>query len=298
MHLDELILRDGVTRVKPRLLSVVMAVRNEAAHLDDQLAALASQDYEGSWEVVVADNGSTDDTPERSRAWGTRLPLRVVDASSRRGTGAARNQGVAASEGDAIAFCDGDDVVSPRWLTTHANALERGNLVAGAIVFFDDRRVESPSVPTRPPTLLGWLPYAQGANTSVWRTTFDRVGGFPERYSSAGAEDVEFSWLVQLADLSFVYEPAAIVHKRMRSGMWSQLRQAYRNGKCDVDLYERYRAMGARRQGTASLTRTYLGLVARLPGLPARNVRARWTSQVGRRAGRIVASARAGVFLP
>jgi glycosyltransferase involved in cell wall biosynthesis len=285
--------------VKPGLLSVVIPVRNEAAHLDEQLAALADQDYEGSWEVVVADNGSTDGTPERVQAWVTRLPLRLEDASVRAGTGAARNQGVAAAAGDALAFCDGDDVVVPGWLAAHAEALEGADLVAGAIVFFDDARGgESSTVPNRAPTLLGWLPYAQGANASVWRTAFDRVGGFPEHNPGAGAEDVEFSWLVQLADLRFAYQPAAIVQKRLRSGTRAQLRQAYRNGKCDVDLYTRYRDRGATRPDAMSLARTYLGLFARLPGLVSPAIRSRWASQTGRRAGRIVASARRRVFLP
>ena len=46
-------------------LSVVMPAFNEAAHIADQLAALAAQEYLGDWEVLVADNGSTDDTPPR-----------------------------------------------------------------------------------------------------------------------------------------------------------------------------------------------------------------------------------------
>ena len=287
----------SVTFVKPELLSVVMPVRNEAAHLAEQLAALAAQDYEGSWELVIADNGSTDDTPERAQAWAGRLPLRVVDASARRGCGPAKNQGVAAAGGDALAFCDGDDVVAPGWLAAHADALEGADLVAGAIVFFgDERGVEDSPVPTRAPTLLGWLPYAQGANASVWREAFERVGGFPEH--NPYAEDVEFSWLVQLADLTFAYDPAAIVRKRTRSGTRAQLRQAYRYGKCDVDLYSRYRDRGATRPAPASLTRTYLGLVARLPGIASPGTRGRWAAQAGRRAGRIVASARRRAFLP
>jgi glycosyltransferase involved in cell wall biosynthesis len=287
----------SVTGVRPQLLSVVMAVRNEAAHLDEQLAALAAQEYEGAWEVVVADNGSTDDTRARAQAWTERLRLRIVDASARRGPGAARNDGVAAAAGDALAFCDGDDIVAPGWLAAHAHALDEADLVAGAIAFFDERReLGLPPVPTRAPTLLGWLPYAGGGNASVWRTAFEGVGGFPER--NPCGEDVEFSWLVQLAGLTFAYQPAAVVHRRTRSGTRAQLRQAYRYGKCDVDLYARYRDRGATRAAPASLTRTYLGLVARLPGLGSPEIRGRWATQAGRRAGRIVASARARVLLP
>jgi glycosyltransferase involved in cell wall biosynthesis len=274
-----------------------MPVRNESDHLEEQLAALAAQTYPLPWEIVVADNGSTDDTREVARGWATRLPLRVVDASDQPGCGPAKNRGVSAARGDALAFCDGDDIVAPGWLMAHADALDGADLVAGAIVLFDDEReVEQAPVPLRPPQLLGWLPYAQGANSSVWRAAFDRVGGFPEE--NPYAEDVEFSWLVQLAGLTFTYEPGALVRKRRRAGARAQLRQAYRYGKCDVDLYARYRDRGAGRADPTSLARTYLGLVARLPGLISPAIRARWASQTGRRAGRLVASLRRRVLLP
>jgi glycosyltransferase involved in cell wall biosynthesis len=66
-------------------ISVVMPVFNEAAHIESQLAALAMQEFSGEWEVLVADNGSTDGTPRVVQAWSDRLPLQLVDASARRG---------------------------------------------------------------------------------------------------------------------------------------------------------------------------------------------------------------------
>lgn len=279
------------------MLSVVVPVRNEAAHLDEQLAALATQTYTGEWELIVADNGSTDDTRERARAWGDRLPVRVVDASARAGCGPAKNRGVAVAHGDAFVFCDGDDVVEPGWLAAHAAALEHADVVAGAIVpFTDGGPVGTGPVPTRPPTLLGWLPYAQGANSSVRRAAYARAGGFRE--ANRHAEDVELSWRVQLDGGTFAYAPEAVVHKRVPATVAALLRQHYRYGTCDVDLYERYREHGVTRPPARDLARTYGGLVARLPGLGTPTVRRRWASQAGRRAGRLVASARRRVLFP
>jgi glycosyltransferase involved in cell wall biosynthesis len=98
-------------------VSVVIPVRNAADHLEEQLAALASQTYEGSWEVVVADNGSTDASLEVVRSWALRVPhLEIVDASDRAGPSHARNVGAAAARGRVLAFVDADDVAAPTWL--------------------------------------------------------------------------------------------------------------------------------------------------------------------------------------
>src|SRR5688500_9296124 len=97
--------------------SVVVPVRDGAATIGEQLAALAQQDFPGSWEVVVADNGSRDGTADVVRSFRDRLPgLRLVDASARPGASHARNAGAAAATGEVLAFCDADDVVDPGWL--------------------------------------------------------------------------------------------------------------------------------------------------------------------------------------
>src|SRR5205085_6844888 len=116
------------------LVSVIVPVRNGERHVGDQMAALAAQDYDGPWEVVVVDNGSTDRTAEVVARWRDRLPsLTVVDASNRRGLNHARNAGRAAARGDFLAFCDADDVATPGWVSALAEAAAQADLVSGAI---------------------------------------------------------------------------------------------------------------------------------------------------------------------
>lgn len=277
-------------------LSVVMPALDAEEHIEEQLAALERQDYAGSWELVVADNGSTDGTRTAVERWLDRLPVRIVDASARRGCGPARNQAIGHARSDALAFCDADDVVDPGWLTAHARALEHAAVSAGAIVFFEEHPPAVPDVPLRAPTLLGWLPYAQGANCAVRRDAYDAVGGFNE--ANPFAEDVEFSWAAQLHGFTLGYTPDAIVFKRARHGSWDRFVQSYRYGTCDVDLYRRYRAQGATRPPARSTARTYLGLLGRLPALGDDAVRDRWLRQAGRRAGRVVGSVKERTFLP
>src|SRR5436190_10421104 len=122
-------------RDAPRLVSVVIPVRNAARLLADQLYALAAQDYDGHWEVVVADNGSSDGSAAVARRLARRLPsLRVVDASGRRGVGPARNAGAAAAGGDLLAFCDADNVADRGWLGEIVRAATSADLVVGATI--------------------------------------------------------------------------------------------------------------------------------------------------------------------
>ncbi|HKV06504.1 MAG TPA: glycosyltransferase family A protein, partial [Thermoanaerobaculia bacterium] len=116
---------------RPLKLSVVIPCLNAADTLGVQLEALAGQSWPGEWEVIVADNGSTDGSREVVERYRDRLPnLRLVDASDKRGQAHARNVGAAAATGEAFLFCDADDEVAPGWLAALGRVLEDREFVA------------------------------------------------------------------------------------------------------------------------------------------------------------------------
>src|SRR5215213_3208362 len=115
-------------------ISVIIPVRNGAGTIEAQLAALSRQSWDGAWELIVADNGSTDDTVRRVQDAAHSLPaVRIVDASARRGPSFARNAGARAAEGATLLFIDADDIVEPGWLGSMAEAAAQHPLVAGAL---------------------------------------------------------------------------------------------------------------------------------------------------------------------
>ena len=92
-------------------LSIIIPCRNAARTIEETLQALADQKWPAAWEVIVADNGSTDNLARVVAKYTLRIPhLRLVDASARRGASYARNIGVNAATGEYILFCDADDV--------------------------------------------------------------------------------------------------------------------------------------------------------------------------------------------
>ncbi|MGH2922242.1 MAG: glycosyltransferase family 2 protein, partial [Gaiellaceae bacterium] len=114
-------------------LTVVVPCLNEEGTIGAQLSALARQEWARPWEVIVADNGSTDDSVRVVEGYRGRLPgLRVVDASDKRGQAHALNVGVSEARADAVAFCDADDEVAPGWVAAMGEALLSHELVGCA----------------------------------------------------------------------------------------------------------------------------------------------------------------------
>lgn len=232
-------------------ISVLIAARNAAETLGLQLEALAAQDFAGSWEVIVADNGSVDATLEVALAYRRRLPnLQVVDASGRRGQSYARNVALAAASGTLIACCDADDRVTKGWLRALVMASESCQLVAGPILagVGADLAPTSESAPERPPAVLGHLPFAPGGSMAADRKFLVGLGGWDETFVLSGAEDVDLSWRAQLAGATLGYSQDAVVWIRERSGARALFRQQFMRGRSDVLLYMRYRTQGVRRR--------------------------------------------------
>jgi hypothetical protein len=232
-------------------VSVVVAARDAAATLPAQLAALAAQRPACRWEVLVADNGSTDGTPElvrevaREHDW-----LRLVDASATRGAGAARNAGARAARGDVLLFCDADDVVAPGWLDALHGALGRHQLAAGRLewALLNARTARrSRALPqedglqhTEP---VPWLGCASSSNLGVRRALFERLGGFDTR--ARFLQDTDLCWRAQLAGGDLAFEPAAVVHMRLRRGLRGAWRQGRGTGMGQRWLAARYREVAA-----------------------------------------------------
>lgn len=98
-------------------ISVIIAAYNEGRHIDRCLRSLASQVGAPSFEVIVVDDGSTDNTLEVVGRFSELLDLKIVSNDSNQGIGAAGAVGVAAASGRFLVRVDGDDYVSEHFLS-------------------------------------------------------------------------------------------------------------------------------------------------------------------------------------
>jgi glycosyltransferase involved in cell wall biosynthesis len=279
-------------------ISIIIPVLNAADCIEEQLRALAGQTYGGDWELVVADNGSTDGTRDIVESWRRRMPNMIVVDANRPGQAAARNLAVKAAQGDRLAFCDADDIVSPGWLAACAAAGAEHQLVAGAIEHVAPDGSPIPwkaDAKRKATTALYSVPFAMGANMTVSRQAFESVGGFAE--DLACGEDIDLSWRLQQGGYRLFFEPGAVVTKRSRQSLREEWRQALRWGVADVELERRHRGTGLARPSITGAMRYVLGRAVRDPRLAASLLRFRnrrfWVAGIARRWGRLRGSVRA-----
>jgi cellulose synthase/poly-beta-1,6-N-acetylglucosamine synthase-like glycosyltransferase len=304
---------DQHERPRPSTVSVVVPAYNAATTLAEQLEALAAQQYDGDWELVIVDNGSTDGTADLARRYRQRFKaFTLVDCGSRRGHSAPRNAGAIAARGELLAYCDADDVVAPGWLQAMADAARHYDLIGGwlDVRLLNDDATRSWHQPWPRDRLRSWLlPYAVSANLAIWADVLRDLGGWSSEYE-AGGEDTELSWRAQLAGYRLGFAPDAVVSYRYRSGLWETARQAYAIGvNCEQILRDftvlrdgshysdRRAAVDQADDGEGSALGRAVGraawLATRLPYLAgSRRHRGQWISVAAEYLGRLNGAAR------
>jgi GT2 family glycosyltransferase len=275
------------------VISVIVPVRNGLPWLEEQLRALTEQECHEPWEVIVADNNSTDESRLVVQDWMKRSErMRLVDASRVRGAAAARNVGVESAEGELLAFCDADDVVQPGWLTAHVSALAMADLSAGVFDEWSLNGLDPPDPPRYEPAgaigLMGFLPSAATSNLAIRRQAFEAIGGFSEDLTLIG-EDFDLCWRSQLAGHRFELNMEAVVAKRERSGFKAIFSRYVIYGRSGPMLYRRFRADGLPRNLAMAL-KAWVWLLLSIPRLRRPDFREVWASVAGWRCGCLVES--------
>ncbi|QNE15587.1 glycosyltransferase family 2 protein [Pseudarthrobacter sp. NBSH8] len=224
--------------------SIVIPCLNGETTLRRQLSALVSQSFHGRYEVLVADNGSTDSTVSIIEDFERRYPwVRRVDAGGRKGINHARNRGIDESGGNFILFCDSDDEVDRDWLQEMASSVSNGSVAVGGTL---DRRLpggERLSIERRLYTMFWDIPWPAGANCGFSRSVFEAVGKFDEELMG-GADETDYFWRIHFAGYSTDLVEGAIVKYFVRAQLKQVFRQAFNYGASHVRLYAKYRTLG------------------------------------------------------
>jgi glycosyltransferase involved in cell wall biosynthesis len=226
--------------------SVIIPAYNRATLIGATLEAIFAQTLPPA-EVIVVDDGSTDNTAEVARRWNL---CRVIEARNG-GAAGARHAGVLASRGERIAFCDSDDLWRPGHLAALAAAFAlapqagfaftnfvhvvddqwdgRDKFAAAPAAFWRPFRELSPAVllADRPvfEELLTFQPVFPSC-TAMTRAFYDRAGGYDAAFGRLPSEDLEFTLRCAMhAPIAAVREPTVGVRKHPGNHSGNQLAQ-------------------------------------------------------------------------
>lgn len=177
-------------------ISVIVPAAAAQATLGRTLAALADQEIDRPFEVIVVNAGAGEETAAIAAA--AAVEVQVVQAGPA-GPAEARNRGVEQATADLLAFTDADCFPRQDWLAAGLRALEGADLVQGSV---------GPDPQARRGPFDRWVGVGgerglyETANLFVRRRAFERAGGFVEWLKPAigaphMAEDVLFGWTVR-----------------------------------------------------------------------------------------------------
>jgi glycosyltransferase involved in cell wall biosynthesis len=184
-------------------ISVVIPVYNSADTIGMCLGSIFAQSYpRNHFEVIVVDDGSTDETASVARALADALkePLTVLSQANA-GPAAARNAGIRAASGTIVAFTDADCVATPNWLESLVHVFNENPAVAGVGGPLDSAAKSNTLVARyllaadfyRHRTHGGAVDYLLTLNAAVLRSALLDIDGFTER-NQAWAEDADLSF--------------------------------------------------------------------------------------------------------
>jgi GT2 family glycosyltransferase len=218
-------------------VSVVVCSYNGGRTLEQCVHSLLSLDYP-DFEVIVVDDGSTDDTREIL----SRFPTVRSIHQANQGLSVARNVGLQAAVGSIVAYTDSDCFVDSDWLTLLVAQLERSAAAAvgGPNLAPEDGWLAacvaaSPGQPTHVLESDQVAEHIPGCNMAFRREALESINGFDPQFRRAG-DDVDICWRLQQAGQWITFAPGAFVWHHRRQGPRAYLRQQGGYGEAEALL--------------------------------------------------------------
>ena len=223
--------------------SVIVPAFNAEIILTSCLEALLAQSMpKEDYEVIVVDDGSTDNTSKTAQQFNVK-----TICQPNRGPAAARNRGVAEARGDVILFTDSDCIPDRKWIQEMTLPFENPEVVGvkGAYKTCQTRlaaRFAQAEFEDRY-DLLQPLPSIDMIDTysaAFRKDIFQEMGGFDESFPVANNEDTDFSYRLSAASHKLVFNREAFVYHTHPDTLLKYLRVKFRRGYWRMVVYGRY----------------------------------------------------------
>ena len=223
-------------------VSVVVASYNGGRTLRACLESLRHLNYP-DYEVILVDDGSTDDTPAIAKDF---PEFRAVRHENR-GLSVARNTGIAAATGEIVAFTDSDCRADTDWLRYLVGDLLNSEFIGiGGHNFLppDDSLVAaavmvSPGGPAHVMLTDREAEHIPGCNMAFFKWALEEIGGFDPVFTKAG-DDVDVCWRLQQRGYKIGFSAAGFVWHYRRSTVKAYLKQQAGYGEAEALLASRH----------------------------------------------------------
>jgi glycosyltransferase involved in cell wall biosynthesis len=198
------------------LVSVVICTYNRCSLLQDCLTSLFTQTYpRDDYEIVVVDDGSTDDTQALLEEMAQRPgpQLRAVRQENK-GSAAARNLGIAHAQGQIIASIDDDCMATQSWIESAVPCFVDDDVVGVQGQTLPAERVRLHLFPPRfsyTVEVTKNVPHHPTCNVFYRRQAILDVGGFNEKFKMTGAEDADLAFRIE-REGQVVFSPQVLVY--------------------------------------------------------------------------------------
>jgi O-antigen biosynthesis protein len=208
-------------------VSVIVCSYNGGRTLAACLKSLGKLNYP-DYEVILVDDGSTDDTPYIAAQFPSIRYIRQTN----HGLSHARNTGAAAAKGEVLAYTDSDCMADVDWLYYLIGTLVSGeyagvggpNVTPPAQNWIQACVAAAPGGPSHVLLTDTIAEHIPGCNMAFYRWAFENIGGFDPEYRKAG-DDVDFCWRLQQAGCVIAFSPTAIVWHYRRFTLGAFLKQ-------------------------------------------------------------------------
>ncbi len=214
------------------LISVVMPAYNASAYIGDAIRSVLNQTY-GNWELIIVDDGSTDDTMQIADSYARKDSRISVYRQANQGGCAARNEALKHISGDYVQYLDADDMLDREKFVTHLQEIQRCHYLSDTLTFGTCIRLlaSGGSVVSSMALLYADYTPALNAQVAIWdkhfnsfpyssylipRVLVERVGVWNENLSRS--QDSEYMARVLALATVLVHIPAAKFYYRQVEG--------------------------------------------------------------------------------
>lgn len=208
------------------MISVVIPAYNEEKYIAACLDSLVKQKTEKKFEVILADNNSSDKTVATCNKYKNKLDLKII-IEKKKGRAPARRAGFAAASGEIILSTDSDSTVPPNWIDHLTNTLTKSMAVAvsGTGQMLDQSDFKNKFINFIQPIsmhvykLLHGYYWLTGFNFAIYKNVYEKAGGFNNKLNAF--EDVELAMRVRkIGKIKFLGAlPVTFSGRRWKNGI-------------------------------------------------------------------------------